>query len=98
MLGKEYNLSGASIARYLRLNELSDSWKQEVDNEKIGLTMAVDLSHLSKETQEYLYQQCEKLELTLKPSDAKALHLMNRQEELNQEMVTAYLLNLKNRR
>lgn len=94
-LGKEYNLSGASIARYLRLNELSDSWKQEVDNEKIGLTMAVDISYLSKETQEYLYQQCEELELTLKPSDTKAFHLMNRQEELNQEMVTAYLLNLK---
>ena len=95
VLGKEYNLSGASIARYLRLNELSDSWKKEIDNEKIGLTMAVDLSYLSKEIQEYLYQQSEELELTLKPSDTKALHLMNRQEELNQEMVTAYLLNLK---
>ena len=94
-LGKEYSLSGASIARYLRLNELSDSWKQEVDNEKIGLTMAVDLSYLPKEIQEYLYQQCEALELSLKPSDAKMLHLMNRQEDLNQEMVTTYLLNLK---
>lgn len=94
-LGKEYNLSGASIARYLRLNELSDSWKQDVDNEKIGLTMAVDLSYLPKEIQEYLYQQCEELELTLKSSDTKALHLMNRQEELNKEMITTYLLNLK---
>ena len=94
-LGKEYNLSGASIARYLRLNELSKSWKQEVDNEKIGLTMAVELSYLSKEIQEYLYQQCKELELSLKPSDAKALHLMNRQEEMNQEMVATYLLNLK---
>lgn len=94
-LGKEYNLSGASIARYLRLNELSKSWKKDVDEDKIGLTMAVDLSYLSKEIQEYLYQKCEELELSLKPSDAKTLHLMNRQEELNQEMVTAYLLNLK---
>lgn len=93
-LGKEYHLSGASIARYLRLNELSDSWKQDVDNEKIGLTMAVDLSYLSKEIQEYLYQKCEELELSLKPSDTKALHLMNKQEELSQEMVTTYLLNL----
>ena len=95
VLGKEYNLSGASIARYLRLNELSKSWKQEVDNEKIGLTMAVDISYLSKETQEYLYQQCEELELSLKPSDAKTLHLMNSQEEMNQETVVTYLLNLK---
>lgn len=94
-LGKEYHLSGASIARYLRLNELSKSWKQEVDEDKIGLTMAVELSYLSKEIQEYLYQQCKELELSLKPSDAKTLHLMNRQEEMNQEMVTTYLLNLK---
>ncbi|HEX0142014.1 TPA: ParB N-terminal domain-containing protein [Streptococcus pneumoniae] len=94
-LGKEYHLSGASIARYLRLNELSKSWKQEVDEDQIGLTMAVELSYLSKEIQEYLYQQCGELELSLKPSDAKALHLMNRQEDLNQEMVTTYLLNLK---
>lgn len=94
-LGKEYNLSGASIARYLRLNELSDFWKQDVDNEKIGLTMAVELSYLTKEIQEYLYQQCKELELSLKPSDAKTLHLMNRQEEMNQEMVATYLLNLK---
>lgn len=94
-LGKEYHLSGASIARYLRLNELSKSWKQEVDEDQIGLTMAVELSYLSKEIQEYLYQQCEELELTLKSSDTKALHLMNRQEELNKEMITTYLLNLK---
>ncbi|MDK8254998.1 ParB N-terminal domain-containing protein, partial [Gemella morbillorum] len=94
-LGKEYNLSGASIARYLRLNELSKSWKKEVDEDEIGLTMAVDLSYLSKEIQEHLYQKCEELELSLKPSDAKSLHLMNRQEELNQEMVIAYLLGLK---
>lgn len=94
-LGKEYNLSGASIARYLRLNKLSDFWKQDVDNEKIGLTMAVDLSYLSKEIQEYLYQQSKELELTLKPSDAKVLHMMNNEEHLNQEMVRAYLLNLQ---
>ena len=94
-LGKEYNLSGASIARYLRLNELINTWKEAIDKDEIGLTMAVDLSYLPKEIQEYLYQQCEELELNLKPSDAKALHLMNKQEDLNKEMVTSYLLNLK---
>ena len=38
--------------------------------------------------------QCEELELTLKTSDTKILHLINKQEELNQEMVATYLLNL----
>ena len=94
-IGKEYNLSGASIARYLRLNNLTDIWKQAIDNDEIGLTMAVDISYLSIEIQDYLYSQCEELELSLKPSDAKTLHLMNRQEELSQEMITSYLLNLK---
>lgn len=95
ILGKDYSLSGASIARYLRLNELSYFWKKEVDNEKIGITMAVDLSYLEKEIQDYLYNKCEEMELILKPSDAKMLHLMNKQEELNQEIVKKYLLNLK---
>lgn len=94
-LGKEYSLSGASIARYLRLNELSKSWKQEVDNEKIGLTMAVDLSYLHKEIQEYLYRQCEEKGLLLKPSDTKTLHLMNKEESLTEDIVTRYLLHLK---
>ena len=95
ILGKEYSLSGASIARYLRLNELSKSWKQEVDSEKIGLTMAVDLSYLPQKIQEYLYQQCEELELSLKPSDAKALHLMNNETDLTRDMITSYLLDIK---
>lgn len=94
-LGKEYNLSGASIARYLRLNELASCWKEATDKDEIGLTMALDLSYLPKEIQEYLYQQCEELERILKLSHAKVLHLMNKEEELDQEMITLYLLNLK---
>lgn len=94
-IGKEYNLSGASIARYLRLNELTRHWKEAIDNDEIGLIMAVDISYLSMEIQDYLYSQCKELELCLKASDAKVLHLMNRQEELTQEMITSYLLNLK---
>lgn len=54
----------------------------------------MDLSYLPKEIQDYLYHQCKELELSLKPSDAKVLHMMNNEEYLNQEMVTTYLLNL----
>ena len=95
-IGKEYNLSGASIARYLRLNYLTDSWKQAVDNDEIGLMMAVDISYLITELQDYLYKECKEWGLCLKPSDAKALHLMDRKEALNKEMVNTYLLNMEN--
>ncbi len=57
--------------------------------------MAVDLSYLSKGIQEYLYQQCEELEVSLKPSDAKAIHLMNRENEPNEDRILSYLLYLK---
>ena len=95
-IGKEYNLSGASIARYLRLNYLTDNWKQAVDNDEIGLMMAVDISYLLTELQDYLYKECKEWGLCLKPSDAKALHLMDRKEALNKEMVNTYLLNMEN--
>ena len=95
-IGKEYNLSGASIARYLRLNYLTDSWKQAVDNDEIGLMMAVDISYLLTELQDYLYKECKEWGVCLKPSDAKALHLMDRKEALNKEMVNTYLLNMEN--
>ena len=95
-IGKEYNLSGASIARYLRLNYLTDSWKQAVDNDEIGLMMAVDISYLLTELQDYLYKECKEWGICLKPSDAKALHLMDRKEALNKEMVNTYLLNMEN--
>ena len=95
-IGKEYNLSGASIARYLRLNYLTDNWKQAVDNDEIGLMTAVDISYLLTELQDYLYKECKEWGLCLKPSDAKALHLMDRKEALNKEMVNTYLLNMEN--
>lgn len=94
-LGEEYKLSGASVARYLRLNYLTNKWQQAIDNDEICLTMAVDISYLPLEIQEYLYQQCRELEISLKPSDAKTLHLLNKENELNKQMIEQYLLALK---
>ncbi len=94
-LGKEYNLSSASVARYLRLNHLADTWKESINNDEITLTMAVDLSYLLEDIQSYLYEQCNTLKISLKPSDTKAFHLMNREKGLDKDMLMTYLLNLK---
>ncbi len=95
MLGKEYNLSGASVARYLRLNHLVEHWKVAVDNDEITLTMAVDISYILEEIQEYIYQQCKSEGIKLRAGDAKAFHIMNKDYILDKDMVKAYLLNLK---
>ena len=53
-LGKEYNLSQASIARYLRINKLIEPLKSLVDEGKIAMRAGVDLSYLLVEKQEMI--------------------------------------------
>ena len=54
VLGKEYNLSQASIARYIRINKLNEVLKTQVDEGKIAMRAGVDLSYLSAENQEMI--------------------------------------------
>jgi len=51
-IGNEYNMSQASVARYLRIDKLSDAIKDLVDEGKIAMRAGVDLSYLSGENQE----------------------------------------------
>lgn len=51
-IGEEYNLSKDSVARYLRINQLSENLKQLVDESKVAMRAGVDLSYLSEDNQE----------------------------------------------
>ncbi|MBN4074797.1 ParB N-terminal domain-containing protein [bacterium AH-315-E09] len=53
-VGKSYDLSRRSIARYLRLHELNDPLKQLVDEGKIAMNAGVDLSYITKKNQEMI--------------------------------------------
>lgn len=53
-IGNEYDLSSGTVARYLRVNQLNDSLKAFLDKSQIGLYVAVNISYLSMENQEYL--------------------------------------------
>lgn len=53
-LGQEFNLSRASITRYLRINKLNGALKTQVDEGKIAMRAGVDLSYLSSENQEMI--------------------------------------------
>ena len=94
-LGEEYKRSGASVARYLRLNYLTKKWHQAINDNEISLTMAVDVSYLPLEIQDYLYQQCRELEISLKPSDTKAFHLLSKENTIDEKMILNYLLDMK---
>lgn len=56
VLAQEFNQSTSSIFRYIRLNYLIDDILELVDTGQMKLTTAVDLSYLSKEVQELIYQ------------------------------------------
>lgn len=53
-VGSVYDLSPGAVARYLRVNILSDKLKNFLDDSVIGLYVAVSISYLSNDNQEYL--------------------------------------------
>ena len=88
-VGAEYDLSGRTIARYLRIYECTDSVKELLDEGKIGNYAAVALSYLSSDIQEKVAQ---------KVRDGKKVNLEKIQalrklseEELTEEMIESLL-------
>ena len=51
---EEFHLSRSSIQRYLRIYKLSDELKQKLDDGKIGVKIAVDLSFISEDCQRFM--------------------------------------------
>ncbi|MCD5413464.1 MAG: ParB N-terminal domain-containing protein [Clostridiales bacterium] len=51
-VGKKYDLSSRSVARYLRISKLNTPLKELIDEGKIAMRAGVDLSYLSEENQE----------------------------------------------
>lgn len=56
VLGDENNVSGGTIRRFIRLNNLSPELLKKVDDKKLAFTSAVELSYLSVEQQADLYE------------------------------------------
>lgn len=51
-IGDEYDLSGKTVSRYLRIDTLLPELKERLDKNEIPFTSAVDLSFLKDEEQE----------------------------------------------
>ena len=86
-IGNEYNLSQASVARYLRIDKLSDAIKDLVDEGKIAMRAGVDLSYLSQENQEMVEAIIS--ENTFKVDMKKATLLRKHEKEGNLNWNTA---------
>ena len=82
--GQEYGLSKTSVSRLLRINKLENILKNMLDNGKIPLYAAVDLSYLSPEEQENVCLAIAKENRKVDMAAAKRLRAMS--EKTNGKM------------
>ena len=90
-LGKEVGESRETIRRYIRLTELIPEILEMVDDKKISMRPAVELSYLSKEEQEVLYDTMESEACT--PSHAQAIKIRKFSAEgrLNEDVLLSIM-------
>lgn len=90
-LSAQVNESETQIKRYIRLTELIPELLDMVDEKKIALRPAVEISYLPKETQVWLHEAMEYADAT--PSHAQTIKMRKFHEEgkLTQEVVESIM-------
>ena len=73
VIASEYGFSSRNAARYLRINHLIQPFKNLMDENKIALLAAVDVSYLTEEEQQMLWNIVERQGLKVKPAYAEEL-------------------------
>ena len=72
-VGKEYGMTGRNIARYIRVNQLSQPLKERLDDGSLPLVAAVDLSYLSDEEQNVVSELAEQGRIKLDGKITRAI-------------------------
>lgn len=72
-VGKEYELSGSSVSRLMRLNHLITEFKEQVDDGRLSFMAAVHLSYLNEEEQNLICQVTEQEGKKVRPKQAEQL-------------------------
>ena len=85
------NISGDTVRRYIRLNELTPQLQQMVDDKKIAMTPAVELSYLKPEEQTLLLDTIESEQATPSLSQAQRLKKFSAEGHLNEDSMLAIM-------
>lgn len=73
VIASEYGFSSRNAARYLRLNYLIQQFKNLMDENKIALLAAVDVSYMTEEEQQMLWNIVDRQGVKIKPVYAEKL-------------------------
>ena len=87
--------SGRQIQRYIRLTNLIPELLQKVDEGRIALTPAVELSYLTEQEQQTLLSEMEYADCTPSLSQAIRLHRFSQEGRLNADVIYAVMSEVK---
>lgn len=73
IVGHEYGMTGRNIARYMRVNKLIPYFKEMLDNGKLSLVLAVEVSYLKDEEQTFLEEVLQESEYKLNTKNVKLM-------------------------
>ena len=94
-VAKSSDVSGDTVRRYIRLTELSPELQQMVDEKKIGMTPAVEISYLKPEEQQMLLTAIDSEQATPSLSQAQRMKKLSREGKLNDDSMLDIMMEQK---
>ena len=98
IVADEAGESKSQVQRYIRLTELTPELQQMVDEKKIGMTPAVEISYLKPEEQQMLLTAIDSEQATPSLSQAQRMKKLSRDGKLNDDTMLDIMMEQKNRR
>ena len=95
VIAENSNDSPTQIQRYIRLTELTPELQQMVDEKKIGMTPAVEISYLKPEEQQMLLTAIDSEQATPSLSQAQRMKKLSRDGKLNDDTMLDIMMEQK---
>ncbi|MCD7902835.1 MAG: chromosome partitioning protein ParB, partial [Oscillospiraceae bacterium] len=95
VIGEAEGISKDTVKRYIRLTELSPELQKMVDEKKIGLTPAVELSYLKPEEQALLLDTIDSEQATPSLSQAQRMKKLSQEGRLNDDTMLGIMMEQK---
>ena len=94
-VAEEAGTSKDQVRRYIRLNELQPELQQMVDEGKIGMTPAVELSYLKPHEQRLLIETIDSEQATPSLSQAQRMKRLSQEGKLNDDSMLGIMMEQK---
>ena len=94
-VAEEAGTSKDQVRRYIRLNELQPELQQMVDEGKIGMTPAVELSYLKPDEQRLLIETIDSEQATPSLSQAQRMKRLSQEGKLNDDAMLGIMMEQK---